>query len=145
MPPVVVFDTNILFSWAGWQGNPYRCVELARTGAVRHITCQEILVELTEKLETKLNFSEEQITKTMLDLIEFADIIRITGMLKVVADDPDDDAVIECAVVGQANFIVSGDRHLLSIGNYQGIEIVKASELFARLAGKNGMTTVVEY
>jgi uncharacterized protein len=34
MPVTVVFDTNILFSATGWRGNPFRCVELARSGQI---------------------------------------------------------------------------------------------------------------
>ncbi len=60
MRPKVVFDTNILFSATGWLGSPYQCLELARTGIVQHITCQEILEEFSEKLHSKLHFSDEQ-------------------------------------------------------------------------------------
>ncbi|MCP4311932.1 MAG: putative toxin-antitoxin system toxin component, PIN family [Bacteroidetes bacterium] len=108
MRPTVVFDTNILFSWTGWKGAPYRCVEMARGGAIHHVTCQEILEEFSEKLDSKLRFSDEQITKTMLDLIEFTDVVGITNTLRVVLDDPKDDMVIECAVVGKANFVIYG-------------------------------------
>ena len=53
------------------------------------------------------------------------------GQSKVIAAEPDDDAVLECAVVGQAQYLVSGDRHLLAVGNYQGIQIMKAAEFLA--------------
>ena len=46
MPPVVVFDTNIVFSAIGWRGRPYECLERARSGLVYGITCQELLDEL---------------------------------------------------------------------------------------------------
>ncbi len=84
-----------------------------------------------------LNFSDEQIAKTILDLFEFMDIVRIPHALHVVADDLDDDMVIECAVVAKAAYIVSGDRHLLSIGNYQGIKIVRAKEFLDLMENPN--------
>jgi len=65
--PVVVFDTNILFSSVGWKGKPFECVELARAGTVDGVTCQELLDELAEKLETKLSFSPEQVVETVAD------------------------------------------------------------------------------
>lgn len=59
MYPIVVFDTNVLLSGLGWRGSPYRCLELARTGQIKAITCQELLDELLEKLEQKLNFKDK--------------------------------------------------------------------------------------
>lgn len=44
--------------------------------------------------------------------------------LHVVADDPDDDKFLDCAVAAQAEIIVSGDEHLLSLGSFQGIQIL---------------------
>ena len=60
MRPVAVFDTNVLYSWVGWQGKPNQCVELARTGVVEGVTCRELLDELAEKLQSKLSFSAAQ-------------------------------------------------------------------------------------
>jgi predicted nucleic acid-binding protein len=54
--------------------------------------------------------------------------------LKVVVDDPDDDKVIECAVVGKADYIVTGDRHLLALGQYGNISIVKAAQFISILS-----------
>ena len=132
MRPIVVFDTNILISGTGWKGSPSRCLELARIGMVQHITCQEMLAEFSEKLQTKLKFSRDQVTKTIVDLLDFTEIVKITHTLKVVDVDPDDDVVVECAV-GRADFIVTGDGHLLTIGNYQGIAIIKAKDFLDRM------------
>jgi putative PIN family toxin of toxin-antitoxin system len=129
MRPIVVFDTNILISGTVWKGTPYHCLELARTGIIQSLTCQEILDEFKKILLIKLNRSENWINETIIDLLEFMDVIRIPRALKVITDDPTDDVIIECAVVGRANFIVTGDQHLLSIGNYQGISIIKAKAL----------------
>jgi putative PIN family toxin of toxin-antitoxin system len=129
VPLVVVFDTNILFSAVGWQGNPYHCVELARASDMEGVTCRELLDELAKKLQAKLNFSDEMVTDTITDLLGFLRLVTITGKLKFISADPDDDVVLECAVVGHANYIVSGDRrHLLPIGNYEGIAIVTATD-----------------
>jgi hypothetical protein len=60
-------------------------------------------------------------------------VFKLPGTLKVVAADADEDAVLECAVVGQAQFLVSGDRHLFALGNYQGIQIAKAVDFLILL------------
>lgn len=132
MPTVAVFDTNVLFSGLAWKGKSYECLELARAGSVTGLTCAEILDELMQKLEAKLKFSPEQVAETLADLLSFLQLVRIGNELKVIAADPDDDKVLECAVLGSATHIVTGDRrHLLPLGSFQGIRIVTSAEFFA--------------
>ena len=126
--PRVVFDTNILFSAVGWLGNPHQCVQTTRQGKCWSLTCQAILAELAEKLQFKRGLDAGKTAETTDEIRAFSKVITIPGTLKVIAADPDDDAVLECAVIGQAQYLVSGDRHLLGVGNYQGIQIVKAAE-----------------
>jgi putative PIN family toxin of toxin-antitoxin system len=134
MPHVAVFDTNVLFSGIGWKGNPFECLRRAREGVVKGLTCREILDELAEKLETKLGLSAEHVAETLADLLSFLRLVEISGTLKVVAKDADDDKVLECAIVGQATYIVTGDRrHLLPLGSFRGIPIVSPAE-FLRVA-----------
>lgn len=117
MRPVAVFDTTILFSAQGWKGKPFQSVELARAGAVEGVTCQELLDELAEKIETKLSFAPEQVVETIADLMTFLRVVLIPGVLKAVLADPDDDKVLECAEVASATHVVTGDRrHLLPMG-----------------------------
>ncbi len=134
---VVVFDTNTLFSAVGWRGNPYRCVELARLGTITGVTCYELLDELADKLQSKLNFPPELVADTIADFLGFLRLVSIPGKLKFIAADPDDDVVLECAVVGEADYIVSGDkRHLLPIGDYEGIRVVSSAEFLALMSNK---------
>lgn len=132
MRKVAVFDTNILLSGTGWRGAPYECLELARAGTVEGVTCSELLDEFAEKLQLKLSFTTEQSIATLADLLTFLRVVPITGQLKAVPADPDDDKVLECAAVAGATHIVTGDRrHLLPLGIYQGIHIVTAAEFLS--------------
>jgi len=113
----------------GWKGNPFQCLELARAGTIEVVTCPEILDELTEKLESRLAQSSDIITETLSDLLSVLRVVSITGELKAIAADPDDDKILECAVVASATYIVSGDRkHLLPLGSFRGIHIVSPAE-----------------
>jgi uncharacterized protein len=135
---VVVFDTNILFSAVGWQGNPYRCLELARSGDIDGISCRELMDELAEKLQTKLNFSDEMVTETIADFLGFLRLVEIPGELKFITADPDDDVVLECALVSEAHYIISGDRrHLLPVGTFQGTLIVTANDFLSIAVAKD--------
>jgi len=135
MQCIVVFDTNILLSaLLSTNGNPFRCLALARIGQVESVTCQEILDEFAEKLLVKFKFSKEMTQATVEEIREFSRLIEISGTLKAVPDDPDDDMVVECAMMGNATHIVTGDKHLLSLTNCQGITILKAAEFVALLS-----------
>lgn len=133
MPPIAVFDTNVLLSGVGWKGRPYECLELARVGKVEGITCAEVLDELAAKLKTKLEFSEEETINTIVDLLAFLKLVTIDGTLKAVQADPDDDKILECALAGSANFVVTGDRrHLLPLRTFRGISIVTPAEFLVQ-------------
>jgi len=135
VPLSVVFDTNVLLSGIGWRGSPYQCLELARHGHVDAVTCPEILDELDRILRTKLRFSDEQAIATRADLLSFLRLVTITNTVHVIADDPDDDKVVECAMVSGATHIVTGDRrHLLPLGQYQAIAIISAMQLLTLVA-----------
>lgn len=128
-PTILVYDINILFSGTGWRGSPYSCLQLARRGEVTRLTCRKILAELQEKLQTKRGMTPSQATRVVAEILSFSRLVKIPNTLKVVRDDPDDDKVLECAVVGRAKYIVSGDHHLLELGGYQEIKIIRAAEL----------------
>jgi putative PIN family toxin of toxin-antitoxin system len=108
-------------------------VELARLGLVRSVTCNELLDEFVEVLLRRLRLTIYQAEQARRSVVNFSEVVAITGQLKVVVDDPDDDKVIECAVVGKADYIVTGDRHLLALGQYGNISIVKATQFISIL------------
>jgi putative PIN family toxin of toxin-antitoxin system len=131
----VVFDTNILIAaLLSTNGNPFRCLALARIGQVESVTCQEILDEFAEKLIVKFKFSQDMAAAAVKEVRNFSRLVEISTELKVVETDPDDDMVIECGVLGKATHIVTGDKHLLSLGTYQMIAIVRATEFVLLLA-----------
>ena len=69
----------------------------------------------------------------MTELLGFLHIVEITNQLKDVTADPDDDMIIECALVGNATHIITGDRrHLLPLESYEGILIVKPTDFLAK-------------
>lgn len=132
MQPIVVYDTNVLISGMVWGGIPYDCIELAQQEKVEGVTCDEILNEFEDKLTTKLGFFPSDAAEIVTGLLDFLQIVKIPNRLKGITTDPDDDMIIECAVVGEATHIVTGDqKHLLPLGNYQGILIVRPADFLA--------------
>ena len=126
---IVVFDTNILISALFSQtGSPFRALALAKIGQIESVTCQEIMDEFAEKLLLKFKFSVDKTQSAVGEILSFSRMIEISGTLKAVPNDADDDMVVECAVVGNASHIVTGDKHLLSLVKYQDIAIAKATD-----------------
>ncbi len=128
MAITAVFDTNILFSATAWRGNPFECVERARAGEIQAVTCPELMDELAQKLELKLGFSPEQSVETLADYLGFLRMVSIPKVLDAVPRDPDDNMVLECAIEGKAQYIVTGDKDLLVLKTFREIQIVRASD-----------------
>ncbi len=138
MSLVAVFDTNILISsGSSTAGAPFRCLSLAREGKVEPVTCSEILDEFREKLVDKFSLAPKTADEAVEEVKKFSRLVAIPGTLKNVLSDPDDHKVLECAVVGNATHVVTGDKkHLLPLKEYQGISIITAAD-FLQLAGKS--------
>jgi uncharacterized protein len=135
MQYITVFDTNILISAVlSCNGAPFKCLALAKIGQIESVTCQEILDEFAEKLLLKFKFSEDMTQIAIQEVRNFSRLIEIPGVLKAVPNDADDDMVVECAVLGKATHIVTGDKHLLTLMNYQNISIVKAADFLLGIA-----------
>lgn len=116
---IVVFDTNILISAVlSQRGSPSRCLKIARENRVQSLTCQEILDEFQEKLQSKFAYSSQGAQAKVQEVLNYSQIVTISNTLKVTTD-PDDNMVLKCAVIGGATHIVTGDkRHLLPLGSY---------------------------
>jgi putative PIN family toxin of toxin-antitoxin system len=135
---LVVFDTNILISALLFpSGSPFICVSMARDRRIQSITCQEILNEFSEKLIQKFTLSEERAEEIIQEVRQFSQIVKIDGELALVSADPDDDMIVECAIAGNATHIITGDKHLLSLVEYQNIQIVKAKDFLDFLDRNN--------
>ena len=138
MALTAVFDTNILFSATAWRGNPFQCVERARVGEIQAVTCLELMDELAKKRELKLGFSAEYVFETLADYLGFLRMVSIPKLLRAVPRDPDDNMVLECAIEGKAQYIVTGDKDLLVLKTFRGIEIVRASDFLKILTKSPG-------
>ncbi|NMG19680.1 putative toxin-antitoxin system toxin component, PIN family [Brasilonema bromeliae] len=132
---IAVFDTNILISaLLSTSGDPFRCLALAKIGQIESVTCQQILDEFAQKLVLKFKFSQKMAQAAVEEIRSCSRLVEIGATLEAVPDDPDNDMVVECAIVGNATHIVRGEKHLLTLAKYQEIKIVKATEFVALLS-----------
>jgi len=134
--PKIVIDTNIYISAIFWGGKPRAIVDLGRTGQVLIFTSSEIEEEIEKKLKTKFGLSNEEAAQILLDFSTFTVPVKVSRRIKVIDDDPDDDKFVECAVASRAGFVVSGDKHLLDLKEYEEIKIMRAADFLSIISKK---------
>ena len=106
----VVADTNVFISALIFGGLPGRFLDLALQGKFTLLTSPLLLDELDEKLRGKFAVSDHDALAVRAKLESNAEVVEPDFELNAVPDDPDDNRVLECAVAGKEEFIVSGDR-----------------------------------
>jgi putative PIN family toxin of toxin-antitoxin system len=120
----VVADTTIFISALMFGGLPGTFLDLAFVKSFQLVTSPVLLDELDEKLRGKFEVSSED-AALIRERRQSCALVMTPGIaLKVIEEDPDDDRVLECAVAAEADYVVSGDRHLLKLGSYEGIPIM---------------------
>ena len=126
----VVFDTNIYVSaFTHSLGTPALIWSEAQRRQFFLLISPAIISELAGVLKSNFGWEEANIIHRLKTLTKAAEIVKPNITLRVVAGDPDDDRIVECAVAGRADLIVSGDRHLRRLKSYQGIGIITAADL----------------
>ncbi len=125
----VALDTNILISALGWRGNPHKILQRVIEGELELFMSDEQFEELSRVLEyPKFAFSEDQKRRFKALISEIATFVRALKRLDIVEDDPSDNRILECALVANLDFIISGDEHLLSLGELGRMSILNASD-----------------
>lgn len=120
----VVLDTNVLISSA-LGGALAPVLEQWSEGKFIVIVSTEIFEEYLEVLSRpRFGLPQATIDKVTRFIYRFAEFVVADERMRVVADDPDDDKFLEAAVADRADCIVSGDRHLLEIGQFRSIPIL---------------------
>ena len=130
----LVLDTNIFISSFFWGGNPRKIMTRIIDGKDSLIISEEILQEVFFVISRpKFNINHHQVIHFINSIEEIAHHVTISGTVKGVCRDSDDNKILECATLGNADFIISGDSDLLSLKEFQDIPIIKASEYIEKV------------
>lgn len=122
-----VFDTNVFVSAYAFGGKPAQLMRAVIAGDIVLVTSPMILAELARVLADKLAFDSREVEDVLGQIVRVAEIVRPISRIELVSDEPDN-RVLECAREGAAEWIVSGDSHLLAIGEFEGVRTVSPSE-----------------
>ena len=131
-----VLDTNVLISSVISTGVPHEIVIKGVSSEYQIVVSVATLTEFRDtllKYPEKFHMDEEDIQEEVETIRYFAEFVDPDEEITAVEDDPDDDKFLEAAVAGNVDYIVSGDRHLLDLDSFQGIEIVEPRAFYERL------------
>jgi putative PIN family toxin of toxin-antitoxin system len=134
----IVVDTNVLVSaFLNKHSLPRKILNLQQTGRYQMVVSEEIMHEyqrvLTEPdLLMHHHLSTDRIVRYLTLLKQANIVVTPTMHVSVVKDDPDDDKFLSCALAGNAEYLISGDHHLLDLQAYKGTQILTP---FAFLTG----------
>ncbi len=126
-----VFDTNVLVSALIRRGKPRELWNAVLDGKIRLVISNELLSEFDEVI-TRPAFNryvaKHRIARFRRILLQRARISQITIRFPQITADPDDNIVIEAAHSYRANYIVTGDSHLLELKRFRGIKIITVDQ-----------------
>lgn len=134
-PVKVVLDTNILISAIAFGGKPKNVLDLVLEEKIIAITSPILLAEFKEIYRKKFPLLEEDFELTIKNIEEIFWILQPTKTLDLLRDN-DDNRVLEAALEGKCDYIVTGDKDLLELKSYKTIQIVTA-EQFLKIQEEN--------
>ena len=125
----VVFDTNVFIAAALKGSFAEDILKMASTNLVILICSEEILYELHEKLDKKFKWDREEINLFTKTIREIAEIVKTEEKVNIVKRDPKDNIILECALAGEADLIVSMDQDLIKLKKFKGAGIIHPKSL----------------
>lgn len=139
----LVLDTNVVVVGLLWNGHPRHLLDLAINGDVALFSSPALIDELAHTLnypKFSQRIAAHCATTPSALTVRYSALVKLvtpSEVPRVIEQDADDDQVLACALAANANLIVSGDKHLRSLGGaYQGIRIVTPAEAIHAVGAK---------
>ena len=130
----VVLDTNVLISALIGDGSEYELVKMCLKGEFMLVTSPMMLEEFKEvAVRPRFNAATEELAEFVESLVEIAEVVLPTEKVSF-PRDPGDEKILEAAIEGKADHIVSGDNDLLALKSYRGVRIANAAAFLEELA-----------
>ena len=133
----ITADTNILISAIFWLGKSNEIIKKVENKEIELILSIEIINELTkvldyEEIKNKIRDKGLEIRRTVEKIISISTIVEPLAKIEIIKEDIEDNIILECAKEGNADYIISQDKHLLKLRQFENIKIITPEE-FLRL------------
>ncbi len=124
----VTADTNKFISGLNFKGNPFEFLTLARSGAIELAISDAIMAEIKRVLRLKFKWPDEDIEAIEKQIASFTRHVTPHEAVDVIKEDPSDNRILECAAASGSEYLVTGDNHLLKLGQFAGTKIVMPAQ-----------------
>jgi uncharacterized protein len=129
-----VLDTNVYISaFTKSKGQTFLIWDAACDQLYRLLVSPAIVREMASVLRERFAWSESDVIAHVRLVSHVAEIVIPTATINIITNDPPDNRILECAIDGKADLIVSGDRHLRGLKTYQGIPIIRSTDFLRTL------------
>ena len=124
----ITADSNIWVSAFNFGGIPRRLIDMADVGLIRIDISDDIIDEVLRVLRLKFEWPEESLAEAKTQMNEIGHLVTPKRKVDAVTEDPTDNRILECAVAGASDYLVTGDNHLLKLRQFAGTKILKAAD-----------------
>jgi len=133
----IVCDTNVLISGVLFGGHAREILQLASRGVLTNFVSPEILREAERVLSrSKFGLRPEHVIEILSLFKDSFEIVIPSLKVQAIHSDPHDNHVIEAALAAGAEFIISGDKHLLKLVEWEGIRVVSPAQFIKSVIGR---------
>lgn len=134
----ITVDTNILISATFWYGDSFRILERVENKEIELVLSNEIIREYEEvlayaEIQEKIQGKQLTMKQTVQKIQTMTTLVHPSEKVNIIKDDPDDNAVLECALEGKVKHIITNDKHLLKLKEFREIKIITPAEFRAIL------------
>jgi putative PIN family toxin of toxin-antitoxin system len=132
--PRVVIDTNVFVSGLNFAGKPGEVLELFIRGDIEVIISPFILSEIERILRERFDWIKGNIHRVLNRIKRQTILVHPKLKVTIIKRKDDDNRILECAIEGKVQYLISGDRkHLLPLKEYKGIKILSPAEFLKLL------------
>lgn len=129
----ITVDTNVLVSATFWYGASNEIISRVESGKIELLLSKEIIEEFRgvldyKEIRDKIKNKHLEALKTLDTIICISKIISPIKKIDIIKEDPDDNKILECAFAGNVDYIVTQDKHLLKLKEFEGIKIITPKE-----------------
>jgi len=132
----VTLDSSQYISALNFGGLPLRVLNLAVAGEIEIVISEPIIAEVLRVLSNKFAWPQARLAQVEGTMRKLGEVVTPVEQLQVLVSDPDDDRILEAAVAGKCQAIVTGEKALLRLRNFRGIAILTARELLQQARAK---------
>jgi len=138
----ITVDTNVLISATFWYGTSYKIIKLIEQQRLKLVLSLEIIKEYRdvlgyEEIQEKIKDKNLEMKRSVEKIISLANIVMPIRKIKAVEADSDDNKIIECALAGNTDYIITNDHHLLDLKEFEGINILTPEEFLKRIGSED--------